>query len=150
VVIEKKAYRAPPIVLDTNVLVAGACRRRESLAYRVLMGVLTREIPLALTTPIALEYLDVLQRPRISALTKLDHSQSSDLVTALIALSYEVQTRFSWRPNLTDESDNKFVEAAIHTAAIIVTYNSSHYTSGDLPRHGWGVMTPQELVARYL
>ena len=136
--------------MDTNVLVAGACRHESSLAYRVLTGVLQAEIPLMLTAAIALEYLDVLQRPRIMAMTELNHSQSADLVTDLIALSREVQLHFSWRPNLRDESDNKFVEAAIHAAAIIVTYNVNHFRLSDLPPVGWRVMTPKELVTRYL
>ena len=143
-------YRTPPIVLDTNVLVAGACRHESSFAYRVLMGVLQNDIPLMLTTAIALEYLDVLQRPRVMALTALSHTQSADLVTHLIALSRQVQLHFSWRPNLRDESDNKFVEAAIHAAAIVVTYNINHFRSADLSPLGWRVMTPQEFVARYL
>ena len=136
--------------MDTNVLVAGSCRHESSLAYRVLMGILKGEIPLMLTAAIALEYLDVLQRPRVMELTGLTYAQSVDLVTELIALSRKVQVRFTWRPNLHDESDNKFVEAAIHASAIIVTYNERHFESADLPQLGWRVMTPQELVARYL
>ena len=114
------------------------------------MGVLRREIPLILTAAIAWEYLDVLQRPRVLELTRLSHSQSADLVTELVALSHKVQTHFSWRPNLRDESDNKFVDAAVHASAIVVTYNTRHFDSPDLPRHGWGLMRPRELVARYL
>ncbi|MDA1013543.1 MAG: hypothetical protein O3A00_03700 [Planctomycetota bacterium] len=60
-----------------------------------------------------------------------------------------VQLRFSWRPNLRDEGANKFVEAAIHTTAVIATYNVSDFRSPDLPPHGWTVMTPQEFLARY-
>ncbi len=144
-----ESYRTPPIVMDTNVLVAGACRRQSSLAYRVLMGVLRSEIPLMLTTAIALEYLDVLQRPRVLEITGLSHSQSAELVTDLVGMSWQVQLHFSWRPNLGDESDNKFVEAAIHGAAIIVTYNESHFRSPDLPCIGWRAMTPREFVTRY-
>jgi predicted nucleic acid-binding protein len=136
--------------MDTNVLVAGACRRESSFAYRVLMGVLSGEIPLMLTAGIALEYLDVMQRPRVLAMTGLSHAQSADLVTDLVALSRQVQLHFSWRPNLIDESDNKFVEAAIHAAAIVLTYNLSHFRSADIPRLGWRVMTPHEFVIRYL
>ena len=55
-------YRSPPLVMDTNVLVAGACRRESSLAYRLLLGVLEERYPLVLTEPIVLEYLDVLAR----------------------------------------------------------------------------------------
>lgn len=143
-------YATPPIVMDTNVLVAGACRRASSAAYRVMMGVLQQEIPLMLTSAIALEYLDVLQRPGVMAMTGLNHAQAADLVTELIALSRRAQLHFSWRPNLLDESDNKFVEAAIHATAIIVTYNISDFRSSDLSQVGWHVMTPYELMTRYL
>jgi putative PIN family toxin of toxin-antitoxin system len=145
-----ESYFTPPIVMDTNVLVAGACRHESSFAYRVLTGVLRSEIPLMMTPAIALEYLDVLQRPRILALTELSHAQAADLVADLIAISRRVQLHFNWRPNLRDESDNKFVEAAIHAAAIIVTYNESHYRYPDLPRLGWRALSPQEFVTRYL
>ena len=142
--------RTPPIVLDTNVLVAGACRHESSLAHKVLMAVLHESVPLMLTPGIAWEYLDVLQRPRIRRLTGLRHDQSNDLVTELIALSHKVQLHYAWRPNLRDDTDNKFIETAIHGAAIIVTYNKRHFMSGDLRPYGWRAMTPEEFVARYL
>ena len=143
------SYQSPPIVMDTNVLVAGACRHESSLAYQLLLGVLEERFPMILTEPIVLEYLDVLARPAIRRLTGLNHHQSEELVTDLIALSGKVQLRFSWRPNLRDEGDNKFVEAAIHAAAVIVTYNVSDFRSPELAQHGWTVMTPQEFLARY-
>jgi hypothetical protein len=68
----------------------------------------------------------------------------------LIGLSREVQINFAWRPNLADETDNKFVEAAIHTGATIVTYNERDFSTGDLQRFGWSVTSPQQFVARYL
>ena len=103
-----------------------------------------------LTESIALEYLDVLQRPRVLAVTGLTLEQSALLVTDLIALSHEIQINFAWRPNLLDESDNKFVEAALHAGATIVTYNVRDYLSGDLARFGYSVMSPQEFATRYL
>jgi len=143
-------YKSPPVVMDTNVLVAGACRHEQSPAYRFLMGVLEGDFPLMLTPAIALEYLDVLLRPRILSLTGLNHSESADLLTDLISVSRHLQNRFSWRPNLRDESDNKFVEAAINAGAIVVTYNVRHFRSGDLQPFGWAIMTPLEFVTRYL
>jgi predicted nucleic acid-binding protein len=142
--------QTPPVVMDTNVLVAGACRHEASAAYEVLLGVLHRRVPLMVTEAIALEYLDVLQRPRVLAITGLTHKQSADLVTDLIALSQEVQINFTWRPNLPDESDNKFVEAAMHSGAIIVTYNERDYASGELQQFGWSAMNPREFSTRYL
>ncbi|MDA1013284.1 MAG: hypothetical protein O3A00_02400 [Planctomycetota bacterium] len=49
------SYRSPPIVLDTNVLVAGACRHESSMAYKLLLGVLDEAFPIILTGPILLE-----------------------------------------------------------------------------------------------
>jgi predicted nucleic acid-binding protein len=143
-------YRSPPIVMDTNVLVAGACRHETSLAYQLLLGALEGAFPIILTEPIVLEYLDVLARPAVRGLTGLTRRQSEELVADLIASSRKVQLRFSWRPNLRDEGDNKFVEAAIHSAAVIVTYNVSDFRSPELAPHGWTVMTPREFLARYL
>jgi len=140
---------ATPIVMDTNVLVAGACRHAGSMAYRLLLGVLREEIPLILTPSIALEYQDVLLRPRVLDLTGLTHAQSVDLVTDLIALSRRVQRALQWRPNLRDEADNKFVEAAIHAGAVIVTYNVADFREPDMAEHGWTAMTPEEFLARY-
>ena len=51
--------------------------------------------------------------------------------------------------NLADEGDNKMVEAAIHTAAIIVTYNLADFERGDLVRHGWTAMSPRDFFSRY-
>ncbi len=142
-------YQSPPLVMDTNVLVAGACRHESSMAYRLLLGVLNRKYPIMVSEPIVLEYLEVLLRPSVRELTGLSRRQSEDLVTDLISLSRQLQLRFSWRPNLRDEGDNKFVEAAIHAAAVIVTYNVSDFRLPDLTPHGWTVMTPREFLARY-
>lgn len=145
----EESFRSLPIVMDTNVLVAGACRHESSLAYQLLLGVLEGSFPIILTEPIVMEYLDVLARPTVRALTGLNRRQSEELVTDLISLSRKVQLRFSWRPNLRDERDNKFVEAAIHATAVIVTYNVSDFRSPELGQHGWTVMTPREFLARY-
>ncbi|MDZ4847991.1 MAG: PIN domain-containing protein [Pirellulaceae bacterium] len=89
----------PPIVLDTNVLVAGACRHALSLAYRLLLTVLQKRVAMILTESIIGEYLDVLSRRHVRSLTGLTVKQSSELVLNLIALSFQTQLHFSWRPN---------------------------------------------------
>ncbi|MDB2673640.1 putative toxin-antitoxin system toxin component, PIN family [Akkermansiaceae bacterium] len=108
--------------MDTNVLVAGACRHDGSLAYRVLMAVLDRQIPIMLTEGIVAEYADVLGRPAVRKLTGLTVKQNADLILDLISQSHQTQLHFSWRPNLLDETDNKFIEAAIAATAIIVQF----------------------------
>ena len=139
----------PQIVLDTNVLVAGACRHERSLAYLLLMAVLNRRIPLMLTEGIIAEYEDVLMRPSVRKLTGLSVKQSSDLILELISLSHQTQLHFSWRPNLLDEADNKFIEAAVAATAIIITYNLRDFAKPDLVKHGWDAMSPIEFKTLY-
>ena len=138
-----------PIVLDTNVLVAGACRNEGSAAYRLLMQVLGGRVPLILTQPIVAEYEDVFSRPAVQRLTGLSIEQGQDLIELLIARAYKTQTAFSWRPNLRDEDDNRFVEAAIHTAAIIVTYDIDDFARSDLVQYGWCVMKPFDYLIQF-
>jgi predicted nucleic acid-binding protein len=140
---------SPPIVMDTNVLVAGACRHESSLAYQVLLAALQQRVPLMLTEGIIAEYEDVLSRPAIRTLTGLSQKQNGDLILDFIALSRQTQLSFSWRPNLMDESDNKFVEAAIAATAIIVTYNVRDFGHCDLKKFGWDVMTLLEYTTLY-
>ena len=102
-----------------------------------------------LTEGIIAEYTDVLGRASIRKLTGLTQKQTNDLVLELISLSYQTQLRFSWRPNLVDETDNKFIEAAIAGTAIIITYNVRDFTHGDLTKFGWEVMTPVEFCTCY-
>lgn len=143
------SYQSPPIVMDTNVLVAGACRFKSSWAHQLLMGVLEATFPIILTEPLVLEYLDALARPSVRALTGLNRHQAEELVTGLISLSRKMQLRFSWRPDLRGEGGDKFVIAAIHTAAVVVTYHVSDFRSAELAPHGWTLMTPQDFFARY-
>jgi len=140
---------SPPIVLDTNVLVAGACRHESSLAYRILMAVLQRRVQLILTEGIIAEYEEVLGRLAVRRLTGLTSTQNGELVLDLIALSLQTQLHFNWRPNLIDEADNKFIEAAISGTAIIITYNTRDFERRDLKKLGWDVMTPLDFTTRY-
>ncbi len=126
-----------------------ACRYEHSAAYRVLLAVLDRRVPIMLTEGIVAEYEDVLSRPGVRQLTGLTIKQNAELVLELISLSHQTQLHFSWRPNLMDEADNKFIEAAIAASAIIVTYNVRDFAKPDLEKHGWEVMTPIELASLF-
>ena len=113
------------------------------------MAVLDRRIPLMLTEGIAAEYQDVLSRPSVKKLTGLTVKQNNDLILELIALSHQTQLHFSWRPNLLDEADNKFIEAAVAATAIIITYNVCDFVRSDLVKYGWDVMTPLDFTTLY-
>lgn len=113
------------------------------------MAVLDRQIPIMLTEGIVAEYADVLGRPAVRKLTRLTVRQNADLILDLISQSHQTQLHFSWRPNLLDETDHKFIEAAIAATAIIVTDNVRDFAHTDLVKHGWNVMTPLEFTTLY-
>ena len=48
-----------------------------------------------------------------------------------------------------DEADNRFIEATIVAAGIIVTHNVRDFAKPDLAKHGWEVMTPVELTSLF-
>ena len=113
------------------------------------MAVLQGQIPIMLTEGIVAEYEDVLSRPSVRQLTGLSPKQSSELVLELISLSHQTQLHFSWCPNLMDEADNKFIEAAIAASAVIVTYNIRHFAKPVLKKYGWEVTTPIDFATLF-
>jgi len=133
-------------VLDTNVLVSGACRYIDSDTYEIVrtMGV---KWNIAMTPQIFLEYQDVLLRPRIRKLTGLSVSETEEILDYIACISEKTTTFYSWRPNLSDESGNKFVDCAVACrAGFIVTGNRRHFDCPDLGPFAFQVVGPREFV----
>lgn len=112
--------KTPIVVLDTNVLVAGLCRREHSPSYRILKNVQAGNIPLALTQKLFLEYEAVLKRPRILKLLDATGEEVQMILNALIAIARESDVHYLWRPNLRDESDNFVLESALASGALML------------------------------
>jgi putative PIN family toxin of toxin-antitoxin system len=142
--------RTPLVVLDTNVLVAGLCRRQDSPSYRILQQIQIEFIPLALTHKLYLEYESVLTRDRILKLIKIDRNEVNLILHALVALAQKSETYYLWRPNLTDEQDNFIIESAIATGGIIITKNTSDFRGGELKFPELVILTPQQFCDLYI
>jgi putative PIN family toxin of toxin-antitoxin system len=142
--------RAPLVILDTNVLVAGLCRRQNSPSYRILQQVQKEVIPLALTHKLCLEYESVLTRDKILKLIKSRREAVNLILNALVALAQKSETYYLWRPNLADEKDNFIVEAAVATGGMIITKNLADFRSGELKFPELMVLTPQQFCDLYL
>ena len=93
-----------------------------------------------------MQVLDISDKPKV--VDQRRHA-SQELILDLIAISRRTQLRFNWRPNLADETDNKFIEAAISATAIIITYNIVDFAHGDIAKYGWDVMTPLDFITRF-
>ncbi|MGH1366401.1 MAG: putative toxin-antitoxin system toxin component, PIN family [Calditrichia bacterium] len=140
----------PLIILDTNVLVSGLCRREESVSYKLLANIQNQRIPIAITYKLLLEYESVLNRPAILNLINLNESQVEIILDALIALAYKARDHYLWRPNLEDEADNFVLEAAITTGAVLVTKNLRDFLYGDLKFPELVIMSPKGFCDSYL
>lgn len=142
--------RTPLVVLDTNVLVAGLCRRLDSPSYKILRQIQQAFIPVALTHKLYLEYESVLSRDKILNLIKIRREDVDLILNALVALAQKSQTYYLWRPNLADEQDNFIVEAAVATGGVIITKNIADFRSGELKFPELTVLTPQQFCDLYL
>ena len=61
----------------------------------------------------------------------------------------EHRISFLYRPNLVDESDNKFIELALSSQSqYLITANKKHFTAhAELHLFGVEVVTPSEFIA---
>ena len=147
---ERQPRDAPVIVLDTNVLVAGLCRRASSPSYRLLTNIQGGRVPIALTNKLYLEYEAVLKREEVLELTRLSSQDVEVVLDALVFLASESAVHYLWRPNLADSDDDFILEAAVSTGAVIVTKNVRDFHGGELRFPELCVVTPQEFCDRYL
>lgn len=122
--------KMPLVVLDTNVLVAGLCRRTDSLSFKILQNIQREIIPLALTHKLYLEYKSVLTRKNILKLIDASIEEVLLVLDALVAIAHKSDVHYLWRPNLHDETDNFVLESALATGAIVVTKNSRDFQHG--------------------
>lgn len=140
----------PLIVLDTNVLVSGLCRRENSASYLILQYIQKGKIPVALSYKLYLEYESVLKRKKILALINATVKEVSTILDALVAIAHQSEVFYLWRPNLTDENDNFVLETAITTGAMIVTKNIKDFQEGELKFPELLVLTPSQFSKLYL
>ena len=140
----------PLILLDTNVLVAGLCRREDSPSYKILRNIQKGNIPLALTQKLFLEYESVLNRKHILELIDANPTEVRLILDAFLAIAQKSEIFYLWRPNLLDESDNFVLESAIATSAIIVTKNINDFKTGELKFPELVILTPQQFCDIYL
>jgi len=127
------------------VLVA-ALRSRTGASNRLLGLVGGGRFDVALSTPLLLEYEDVLSRsPDDLGLTSGD---VADLINYLCRVGVPAEVRFRVRPSLPDPGDELVLEAAVAAGAgWIVTHNVRDLAAG-AARFGVEVVRPGEALRR--
>lgn len=115
------------VVIDTNVLVS-ALLKPESVPELILSFVLSGEIVLCLSDPVASEYEEVLKREKFS---KLDERKVKELLSRLRSEAHWVYPKIRLQVTRADPEDNKFLECAVEAKAdFLITGNVKHFSSG--------------------
>jgi putative PIN family toxin of toxin-antitoxin system len=110
-------------VLDTSVLVAGL-RSGLGASARLLGLVADGIVTPLISTPLFLEYEDVLKRPGHLQAMAMTEEAMDGFLSALASASEAVEVHYKWRPQVRDPGDEMVLEAAINgRAAALVTHN---------------------------
>ena len=118
-------------VLDTNVLVA-ASRSRRGASYYLLQLIPDNRFELCLSTPLYLEYLDVLTRPEHLP-AGVTEEQIFGAVRYLTSQAHLQEIYFYWRPFLPDAKDDMVLELAVAAQAKkIITFNLKDFRGIDV------------------
>ena len=116
----------------------------------MLQNIQQATIPLVLTQKLYLEYESVLTRKSILRLIGANKEEIGFILDALLALAYQSEVFYLWRPNLPDEEDNFVLEAAVATNALVVTKNTTDFQRGELKFPDLVILTPQQFCDLYL
>ena len=100
------------------------------------------------TSPLFLEYEDVLKRPEHRLAHGLTPAEIDEFLAELAALIEPVEVHFQWRPQTRDPNDEMVLEAAINGEAdAVVTYNVSDFAEAGA-RFEISILRPAELLRK--
>jgi len=112
--------------------------------------ILEEKLNIALSTPVVLEYDDVLRRKEILEKLNISSDQVEDVLDLLILLADKYSIYFRLRPNLLDENDNLFVECAFTSNShYLITSNIKDFKRGELKSYPFKVITPGDFYYRW-
>ncbi|HEY1934881.1 MAG TPA: putative toxin-antitoxin system toxin component, PIN family [Acetobacteraceae bacterium] len=134
-------------MLDTSVLFAGL-RSNLGASSRLIDLVADRIVTPLVSTPLFLEYEDVLKRPEQLRAMATTEAGVEGFLSALASASEAVEIHYKWRPQLRDPGDEMVLETAINgRAAALVTHNLRDL-AGAGQRFGIQVIRPGEALRR--
>ncbi|HUG62127.1 MAG TPA: PIN domain-containing protein [Methylomirabilota bacterium] len=137
------------IVADANVLVR-ALSSRNGASHWIVRGMLTGEVPFALSPAVVIEYEDVLSRPGIlgsSPWVRAD--EIATILDTLCAVCVPALPWFRFRPFLADPKDDLYVECALAAGARLVVSHDRHFRNPAMAAFGLRVSTAVEFEAEW-
>lgn len=141
---DDQSIRPYQIVVDTNVLVT-AFRSRRGASYKLFTLLKDTRWEVNLSTPLVLEYEEVLKRPGL--VTAFSNDSIDVFLDGLCAISNQHDIFYLWRPLAPDPDDDFLLELAVRAQAdFIVTYNTSDLLAAT--QFGIALVTPKEFLQR--
>ncbi len=130
------------IILDTN-FIYSAIRSNAGASYKLLMMMPSELFEVNVSTPLVLEYEEILKRP--DSKIALSHKRIDDILDYICTNANKRRIHFSWRPLLTDPDDDFLLELAVECECdFVITYNVRDvYPIKDF---GIKVVTPGEFL----
>ena len=138
------------VTLDTNVMYQ-ALYSRNGASFYILQLVRTRQIELALSVPVYMEYQDVLHREKSLTALGLVKTDVDAFLRLVAYLGKPHDIFYLWRPNLRDEADNMLLELAVASRSQwLITNNVRDFLVGNELRHdGLLIGTPTQFVRQW-
>jgi putative PIN family toxin of toxin-antitoxin system len=119
-----------PIVIDTNVFVAGL-RSGGGASRKLLRRAIEGRFTPLFSNALWLEYEDVLGRPVWTDETTPEERRA--VLAALAAAGRWTKIHFIWRPNLRDPGDDHLIDLAVAgSARAVVTHNVRDFRLAEL------------------
>jgi putative PIN family toxin of toxin-antitoxin system len=135
------------LVFDTDVVVA-AMRSRSGASAELLRLARCREIEVAVSVALVLEYEAVLKRPEHLLAAGASAVEAELIVDALVNVGQATFVDYRWRPQTRDPGDEMVLEAAINAKAdIIVTFNRRDFGNAPL-RFGIDCLLPSQALEK--
>jgi putative PIN family toxin of toxin-antitoxin system len=135
------------IVIDTNILVA-ALWSKTGASNKIVSMALRREVEIAVSVALALEYEDVLKRAKMREASWASMSELDDLLDAILGVATRAAPiTINIRPKLNDSDDDMVLECALQSRAqTIVTMNVRDFSIVK-KQFGIDIMQPGKFLA---
>lgn len=103
---------------------------------------------MVLSTAVLFEYQEVLSRPANLRQFNLKKAQIESFLAFVSYIARPVAIHFTFKPNLRDETDNKFVELAVNgQAEYLITSNIADFKNkAELKQTTLKIVTPAEFL----
>lgn len=128
------------IVVDAQIILRGIRSARRA-SHRILRGMVSGDLPFALSPAIMFEYQDVLGRPGILGSPPwLTTAEIDTILDALCLNCRAVAPWFRFRPFLDDPKDDIYIECALAAGATLIVSDDRHFRHPAVAAFGLVVM----------